>query len=61
LARHFCIAAAFILGTRCQSSAIFRHNVHSALAEVRNGRFEKIVLSHSITIQVQLDIQALLR
>ena len=39
----------------------FRHNVRSALAEIRNGRFEKIVLSRSITIQAQLDIQALLR
>ncbi|WP_374351950.1 isochorismate synthase MenF [Chitinimonas sp.] len=39
----------------------YRDNVASALAAIAKGRFDKVVLSRSLTLQARIDVQALLR
>ncbi|WP_211463306.1 isochorismate synthase [Collimonas silvisoli] len=38
----------------------YRSNVRSALAQIRNGEFEKTVLSRSLTLDAQIEVPALL-
>lgn len=38
----------------------YRSNVRSALAQIRNGEFEKTVLSRSLTLAAQIEVPALL-